>query len=285
MKKLSRYNQKGQSGQALLFVVIAMTIALTIGINASVRTITSLSRTTRSDTASRALAASEGGLERFLVLPTQVLEDIIQNNNCPSGTTYDSSTSSCVVDFGGPSDILVSQAFVTVERYVPIPYYPFELSNGAVKEVNFYDYVNLSHYGNTDVTLCWSGNAALTYLSYDSSGILEQGGLVHGTSGVDTSTTFTAGGPGNGDYDNCNNVRIGTDVYGLRLRSIGGDSTVGVYGIGEDLPLQGYVITSVGRLAQDTGVTASRTIRIVRSLPYLPGSFDYALYSEGAVSK
>ena len=69
MKTLKLDKNRNEKGQALLFVVVAMTIALSIGINASVRTITSLSRTTRTYTASRALAAAEGGIEVSFDVP------------------------------------------------------------------------------------------------------------------------------------------------------------------------------------------------------------------------
>jgi len=179
MYKTKRYMTKlknNQQGQALLFVVVAMTIALSIGINASVRTITSLSRTTRTDTAARALAAAEGGIERFIALSTPDLEKAVEvtmgmSVDCPVGdrrelpmhhegsSTYDNY---CMVSFDSPEDILTSQAFVTVKRYVP-DFYPFSLESGQVKEINLYDFTTTPTDPHPGIqTLCmWHITAAV----------------------------------------------------------------------------------------------------------------------------
>ncbi len=302
-----KFSHEIEKGQALLFVVIVMTIALSIGINASVRTITSLSRTTRTDTASRALAAAEGGIERFLALSTPGLEDAV-DGTCPSDSgagpcmpgpcppdpepdiVWDSETQSCKMDFEGSGDILVSQAFVTVERYTP-SFYPFDLESGQVKEVNLYDFNGGSFYSDNRIEICWSSSpeSDLVYLAYNQSGVQARGGLfgVVNTPGAPYAQEgFTAAVAGHDGYDSCATVDITNNIYGLRIRSVGGASRLGIFPVGgASLPLQGYTIVSIGRLEQDQGVTATRTIRIVRTLPYLPASFDYALYSEGAIVK
>jgi hypothetical protein len=269
-----------------------MTIALSVGINASVRTLSSLSRTSRTDTASRALAAAEGGIERYLALSSRQLEEAVAGS-CPEGS-YDNESASCLIDFDASADVLTSQAFVTVERYEPT-FYPFSLESGQVKEINLYDFNSTDYYTDThtDITICWSSvtDSDLMYLSYSRTGIESRGGLEGANSpGAPYDTGgFTPAGAGNGDYDNCQDVTvgaIGSNAYGLRIRSLGGASNVGIYpDSGATLPLQGYRISSIGKLEQDQAVTATRVIRIIRTLPYLPVSFDYALYSEGGVVK
>jgi len=291
-----------QQGQALLFIVVAMTIALSIGINASVRTITSLSRTARTDTAARALAAAEGGVERFLALSTQQLDEAV-NGTCPEDPTHPDpghpmqrhdESNSCIVSFETVGDILTSEAYVNVKEYDP-PDYPFSLISGQVKEVNLYDYTESppEYYGNSDIRICWNSDPAIgsdiMYTSYDSSGILVRGILTgedppvdanYEAGGADTATSDKLG------FEDCEDVDIGSDVYGLRIRSLGGPSDVEISGLGgENLPLQGYEITSVGKLQQVSGVTATRIIRVVKTLPYLPSSFDYALYSNSDIVK
>ena len=293
LKKKNKHFGGDSEGQALLFVVVAMTIALSVGINASVRTITSLSRTSRTDTASRALAAAEGGIERYLALSTTELEDT-NSGNCAVGT-FDNDANACLIEFDATTDVVVSQAFVTVERYEP-DFYPFELESGQIKEVNLYDYNSDSYYPSSDIELCWSSvpppatdpESDLMYIAYNNSGVQARGGL-YGTNSPgapDARGGFDGAGAGHDGYDNCATVDISNDIYGLRIRSMGGTSRVGVFPDGgARLPLQGYTIKSVGRIAQDTGVTATRTITIIRTLPYLPVSFDYALYSEGSIIK
>ena len=55
-----------EKGQTLLFVVVAVTIALTVGVAVSTRTIGSLRRVSRTDTSTRAIAVAEGGMENLL---------------------------------------------------------------------------------------------------------------------------------------------------------------------------------------------------------------------------
>ncbi len=287
IKKYNTALKESEKGQALLFVVVAMTIALSIGINSSVRTLTSLSRTSRSDTASRALAAAEGGIERYLALSTTELESTI-TGNCAAGT-YDQTAEACLIEFDASSDAIVSQAHVTVQRYEP-DFYPFDLESGQVKEVNLYDYNSGNHYGASTVEVCWNSKpqSELMYIAYKDSGISARGGLT-GSNAPDapySSKGFESAGPGRDGYANCKTIDITNDVYGLRIRSVGDASSVAVFPTGnERLPLQGYTIKSIGRIQQDQGVTATRTISIIRSLAYLPVSFDYALYSEGSITK
>lgn len=288
---------KNQKGQTLLFVVVAMTIALSIGINASVRTLTSLSRTSRTDTASRALAAAEGGIERYLALSANELEEATEGT-CPEGD-FDSDGGynngpACKIDFEDDTDVLVSQAFVTVERYTP-EYYPFTLESGQLKEVNLYDHENDVYYSDNQIEICWTSppgtdgtGSDLLYISYSNTGIEERGGLTGNNppAAPYDSEGFSTAGAGHDGYDNCGIVDIGSDLYGVRIRSLGGTSNVAVFRTGgANLPLQGYRITSIGKLEQDQGVTATRVIRIIKTLPYLPVSFDFALYSEGGIAK
>lgn len=301
-KSTNQYTNQHQKGQALLFVVIAMTIALSIGINASVRTLTSLSRTTRTDTASRALAAAEGGIERFIALTTQELEDAVEvsqgtGTDCPIGHVSELEEDQyCRVDFEGEADILISQAFVSVERYTP-DFYPFSLEAGQVKEVNLYDFTvsPTQYYSDDEIEICWdpvdpNAEVDVMYIAYDQNGIQAKGGLEgnpppelpYHSEGFDSPSN----GPHAGSHDSCYRVNItSNDIYGLRVRALGADANITIYPIGDDLPLQGYEITSIGKLEQDQGVTATRIIHIIRTLPYLPISFDYALYSEAPIFK
>jgi len=265
MKQTNKDNMQklntNQQGQALLFVVVAMTIALSIGINASVRTITSLSRTTRTDTATRALAAAEGGIERFIALPTQDLEKAVKvtegdlSESCPVGDRRElhmdqggmpNYNNYCMVSFAASGDILTSQAFVIVERYTPL-YYPFSLEAGQVKEVNLYDFTDSTFYTESiadhEIEICWtpqSGYADIMYMAYNSSGVQVRGGL---TSNVDIPPVgyhqegfTTADSGGHDGYTYClEDIDLTDTVYGLRIRAIGGDADVGIFPEGDDL--------------------------------------------------
>ncbi len=288
------HGNNNESGQALLFVIVALTIALSVAINVSVRTISSLSRTSRTDTASRVLAAAEGGIERFLRLSLTQMEDAAQNGDCPTGME-EGQGNECIISFEQASDNIVALAHVLVTEYQPT-YYPFSISNGEVKEVNLVGYYSPSN----QIKICWTPTtkADLMYLTYDSGNdaqIREHGGLYKSNltpippSLYDRSDqNFVEATDAVSDgYAACKTVTVSTstDLFGLRIRSLGGDSNVAVYGVGADLPLQGYIITSTGALEQGGTVTATKKLSIVKSLPYLPASFDYSLYVAGPLTK
>ena len=277
-----------QKGQALLIVIVALTIALVIGINASVRTITSLSRTSRTDTASRALAAAEGGIERFLVLSGTELEDAAGSiPDCPNGPGITSGTLNgelgCIVSFASATDNIDSEAFVTVEAY-DSNVYAFPLEAGKVKEIN------LQGYTGTQVKLCWSSDSAtgsdLSFIVYTNTG-LTHNALVRGDGANTVSNPFydsngtIADNDSEAGYINCRRITLSGAPFGLRVRSVAGNSSVGVFALpaGNSLPLQGYKIVSIGKLTQVGNKIATRKISVIRTLPYLPGPFDFSYYS------
>lgn len=281
-----------QHGQALLIVIVALTIALVIGINASVRTITSLSRTSRTDSASRALAASEGGLERFLVLSKDAMDDAVAGN-CPDLPNITEGelggVSGCYVSFATDTDAIDSEAFVTVEAYAP-DIYPFSLASGQIREIN------LEGYTGTQVDLCWGpqtgSGSDLSFVLYSSNGIL-QNNLVRGTNppinpDYDANGTIPTNSSNSGYSSGCRRITLPSDgsAFGLRVRSIGGDSNIGAFGVNNHtLPLQGYKITSIGKLVQQSNIVATRKLQMIRTLPYLPGAFDFSYYTYGDIIK
>lgn len=101
LKRIKKINEKGQ---ALLFVVVAVTIALAVGVSVSTRTLTSSKRVTRTDTSSRVIAASEGGIENLLNQPDSSLEDLLNSDPtvCNSvGAIYNPDEDKCIYNFFG----------------------------------------------------------------------------------------------------------------------------------------------------------------------------------------
>ncbi len=73
---------KNQKGQTLLFVIVAVTIAMAVGVAVSTRTIQSLKRVARTDTSARVIAAAEGGIENILSRTYSQLDEVA---NKPAG--------------------------------------------------------------------------------------------------------------------------------------------------------------------------------------------------------
>jgi hypothetical protein len=84
-------------GQALLFVVVATTIALVIGVNVANRSISSARRTTSTDTFTRVLNAAEGAIELAVGASTEQLSKLASD---------DFNSADCEEVFGGKSEAI-----------------------------------------------------------------------------------------------------------------------------------------------------------------------------------
>lgn len=283
MIKQTQNNLNGQKGQVLLFVVVALTIALAVGTGISLRSLSSISRATSSDTASRVLAAAEGGIERFITKSEGELETRVDNcNDCE--ITFDPQQSFIL------TDKITAKATVTIERYTGKD----ENGNYAIilKQDQIAD-VNMVGYNPKSIDLCWTPESSTTntdiaYFAWGKDGSdydFIKGGAKAGTrngfpAAYDTNFPNATSGHG---YSDCTTVNsLPKDIISLRIKSINGNSKVYLFPAGNaKLPYQGYKITSVGRLIQDSAITATKTIVVTRSLSYLPDIFNHTIFSGG----
>lgn len=293
---------KDEKGQTLLFVVAAMVMSLVVGAGIAINIVNSTSSTTAGDSAMRALAAAEACIERFLVLSNPALSNARNySSGCPSGTTGIAGTGcQMTFDSGAPNDILTTEAVATVVDYGDIAtteYYTFDVNKDNVMEVS------LTGYGRNSIRFCWSalgvdpssasgeahsdfyyivyGTRRGNYASY-------QGGVrARDTEGLPYSNDFTTatGNDVSNGYNSCYTISWPASTFntltGLRLMPLNYDSTVGVRPIGETLPLQGYEITCTGEVS-NTGVVqrVTRTASVRRSYPFMPGLFDFGIYTQ-----
>jgi hypothetical protein len=279
---------KNSKGQALLLVIAAMTVALALGINVSMRTLQSVSRTTRTDTSERILGAAEGGIERALKLAPGVLDGGINNTtDCSTAlmgdhAAYNSTLNECVVTFTVGGDPVTARAIVHVDDFTYTDpasnTYQFKLEQDSVTEVN----VN----GVTSaVNVCWTpvDRADVYYVIYGDSGILDKKGWR--SKGADTPNSsgynphnFIDGNPSGKPKNYCSSpFNLPAGSKGLRIRSIGGDSTIEI--ISTTLQKQGHRIISTGELTTESTVKSKKVITVYKSLPFLPGIFDFSIMS------
>ena len=309
IKKIHTIYGIDDGGQVLLFAVVAMSIALAIGVAISSRTLSSLSRTTRTDTSSRVYAAAEGGIESYLNLSDARLEELaeaFENNNldsatlggCPEYTYVEGEgleLDGCKVEYQFPGENIVARAVVTVRKYKfnsPNNFLTININNGETKEVNVEGY-------NNPLRICWSntsGNADLYLFTYDENGITSRRIIVRSDEPNSTYYTNNSGAgvvvdragaspPGTG-FSYCRNgINLPSNSYGLRIKALYGNARVGIDPtLVASFPNQGYEIISKGELVQEDLTKSVRTVRVYKSLPYLPGVFDSAIYSEAAIS-
>jgi hypothetical protein len=271
--------------------VVVLTIALSIGVSVSSRLLSTASRTTRSDTAARAYAAADAGLERFLLLSSAELDEVALSGDCSAlGLELVDDTCKVVLNdgLGTNGDDIGVTAFVKVERYsytdVDAKAYEFNLPANDVREVSLAGY--RSDIGAARVTVCWDSMANDSYLfysTYDDSGFWEKDGVVSDETAHDVDEFETGDGcEPDGTISYGKNISLGAERTGLRIKSLYGVSRVSVFPRdGLELPYQGHKIISVGKLEMPGEAEVAKKVSVYRPLPYLPGIFDFAIYSEG----
>lgn len=263
---------KNQKGQALIFVVGTLTIAMAVGVGVAVRNLSSISRSSRTDTSTRAHAAAEAGVESYLTKSEEELSNLV---GAPGSTTTLPPSS---------TDNITATYTVSVDTYGDI-----NASGSSYLSllVNANEVVQVFLGGNDNVKVCWTPtdsnkdtNIFLTAYSEDASDSDDITSI--GITSGDGNNNYESNDGSNSDFDYCyNNVPFPTNPEALRIRSIGGGSSIGVYPNSGSFPSQGFEVTSVGRLVTAGSETEDVEAKVVvrKSYSYLPGFFDLAIYS------
>jgi hypothetical protein len=284
--------RKFEKGQTLLFVVVAVTIALSVGIAVSTRTISSLRRVSRTDSSTRVIAAAEGGIENMLGRNFTELDAAIGANDCGAiGATQeliDDSVSSCVYNFTPTEpDIISSRAVVSVEKYNSniegSDGYSFDIVPGEVMEIALS--VGTDIYEESQIEICWENrDSAIYYYSYNPDGEARRGGLYDSgfPYALNLSGRFTDSGVSSGPQGYCKTVDLVSDAYGLRIKVLYDEegSNVAVFPTGtEQLPVQGYLLTSRGEIMTGEESEERATVIVRKSYPFPADIFDYGIYT------
>lgn len=276
---------KNRKGQAILFAVVAVTIALAIGVTVASRNLSSISRVSRSDTSERAFAAAEGGIEKMLVLSGSELESMITPNATSCGLVGATIVSgSCEVAYPVVSgDPIVSKANVKVEKYKStdtlsgIPYLALDINNGDTAEVTLRN----PPYNGT-LTICWDNpNAAIYYTKYNyfSSCSSSKSALRANALGNVSPNGFEIYDTPQNGFPRCSGAIAFSGNYdGLRIRALYGRTRVGIF-TSNALPDQGYKLTSLGKISGQAEVV--KKVVAFRSYPFMPSVFDAAILSAG----
>ena len=291
LKKIKRTTE---NGQALLFVVVAVTIALAVGISVSTRSLNSSKRVARSDTAARVVAAAEGGIERLLLQPASFLNDLDTNPNpdC-SGVGVSYAGGMCEIDFPpSTGDKITAMAIVDASmfRLNETDNYWFNLDPGYVKEINLSDYPSGTAYTANTIDICWDkANSAIYYYSYDSIGNIKRGGFIaNGFSNSGKVASFTTVNSGREGYEGCGTVNLLANAYGLRIKTLYSSTKVSVFPSGsvDAFPYQGFKIISKGILKNvgDNSIVDTKIITAYVSFPYASSTMDYGLYTQDVLN-
>lgn len=259
-----------QQGQVLLFVIVVMTVAISIGVAVSSRTLASLSRVTRQDTASKAQAAAESGIENILKKSETDLESMATQNQTSDGG----------VETSGNINTKYSVKIETYTNNASNNSLEYLINTGEVVEVKLNGYNKLLY-------LCWDGPATISYLIYDKSSIKEKR-IVYSGSPTESPTDILIADQISSTTTSCGKqypfTVPSTSTYGaegMKIKSIAGNITVRVTpDSGARFPGQGYKLTSNGFLETEGKLTSTKRIVVYRTFPYSMGAFDNAIYTE-----
>lgn len=251
--------KRAQSGQALLIILLIMSVVLTIGLSVVSRSITDIQITTKEDDALRAFSAAEAGIERALIAGT-----------------------------GGAIDSLPSGATATFEvlpttdtsQFV----YPTAVASGDSATFWFDDGKSRNAY------FCWGANSAIEITLYGQNNSITRHAYSQGEALVDGDFTSPTGTGCNitdinGSeitFDNSTeriDIDSNTKFARVKVFSNNGSQPIGIES-SNNLPSQGSIFESEGSFAE-----ATRKIRVFRARGDVPPIFDYALFAENGSYK
>lgn len=302
--------QKKEGGQALLLVVVALSVALAVGVSTALRTLSSVSRVTTTDTAVRVRAVAEGGLEHFLSYSEEQLHNL--TSSCTTND-YATANPACVVNFSPiATDPVTSHAVVKVEEF-------FGDSQDAYRyrvQVSKEDFTTVNLEGFTgNLNLCWLGDSDLFFNYFDGDNISnwELGGSLSGKNQGILCAKDATGGCFSGSSNvygvtNVTSVPSACSSLGSNFRGytfvIPSHSSTGTLQKGLAVsPLNssaflvfqatqggaavpfpnsvGYRITSKGELLENSKITTTKLVSAVKSHPFLSPNLFFGLFAEG----
>ncbi len=285
MREKYKDNEKGQ---ALLLVIVALTVALAVGVSTSLRTLSTVSRTATTDTAVRVLAAAEGGIESLLSYSTKELEDAIGLCNT---LDYGSANPDCVIDFPtSGDDVIASRAVVMVEELSlnQNKLYRTNILGGRSFSIHLGDYEG-------DLQFCWKDESDMHIVLADGTDISNwDKNIICGSAGCVTSPIDGAEPPsgcgiselsgmgysGGHTYD----VLPGGNSKVLTFIPINDHVELVIKPLDGDVGKIGYLITSKGQLVQEGREEITKVVTARRSLPYLPAGFYFGIFSDQGIT-
>lgn len=269
--------RKNQSGQAVLIVLLSLSVVLVIVMYILSRSVTDISLSTKNDDSMRAFSAAEAGIERALVIGNS------------SANLADASFTASVTDFGNGENEVV---------------YPFNLKSGE-SAVFWLSYGGVDFNGNT-ARICWGNSGTnpsnsdtpaleISIFYYDGVDYLVSRSVFDSYSGLRSPE------PNNFDSAVVSACTIGdtnfafqadldltglTDIKYITAKVL--YNTVSSHKVGLDVNFAGNsTLPSQGSLIESTGTyaNANRKISVYQLNPVAPPIFANVIYSGTGIVK
>ncbi|HUD09327.1 MAG TPA: hypothetical protein VMR77_00775 [Patescibacteria group bacterium] len=284
-------NFQSQKGQALLIVVLAMVVALTVGLSVVSRSITNLKNSQQEIDSQKALSAAEAGVELAIKNGANV-----GNPNFSTSTSYQTSLATVSGDtaflLNGNNKVSKDDAmYIWLTPYSTDPSRLFQDTDASGQNDRWSGNLDLywenssvtcdvsgndNNYAALEVAVVWGSRAdpKVTRYVYDScSNRVSQN---HFT----TPDSVNANNPISGiTLQNEAKIPQITDGFLVRVVPLYADSYIGVLGTpvsgGLVLPSQGTIITSIG--TTDNNIT--RKLDVFQGYPEIPAElFPFSLF-------
>ncbi|GIW69756.1 MAG: hypothetical protein KatS3mg101_0503 [Patescibacteria group bacterium] len=297
---MTRYRlKKDNGGQALLFVVVALTISTVVGVAVATRTLYLSKRVASTDTYAKVYYAAEAGVERFVALSDEELRNISGDggnagSTCgPTSARWNTTGDKCEFELPETEDGGEIKTLTTVD-VKQIQYNDQEGTNNKNYSVNVshgsFSTINLRNYSGGSIVLCWrwdgAGSRALYYRLHSTSGLMSRKLIVPPDFSAPTTGSELPFETGTRGYRYCSSaINTSFNPSHVNVMSLGGDAVVGVFpSLTADLPFQGFEIVSTGTLKEGvTQIKVVKSIYVQRSYQYVPGFFDSAIYVGGNI--
>lgn len=267
MKKISNATQ---AGQALLVVVLATLVAVTVGVSVISRSITTLRISTAEEDSQRAFAAAEAGIEEVLKAKVSV-----GSSTAPITLPNNSSYFAGVVLAPSPKEFLLP-GIISKDDVVQIWLSNYDGCGSPPCYTSPYS-GNITIYWNSPSDSCPSASAleVIILSSSTTSPTLTRFALDPCSRG--NFTPNVGGGATVQDvtfsYGSTNSI---TNGLIMRIIPLYKGTRLAVTGT-NDLPPQGTSVESTGQVTS-AAETVIRKIRVFQSNPSLPSAFDHAIF-------
>ncbi len=264
-------------GQTLVIILLGTSIALTVALAVSVRTISTLRQTTTTAQARAALSAAEAGAETGL---QRLASESPADAACK--TVSGCSGSGTIAESSTKYDYNVSQVGLGTDGYL------IDLLKDKTQEIK------LDGYESSSFKVCWydlglDGNPevdnALEIIYVDEAGVLSKyamnGKLSSSANGFDDASLSAIGSvlvAGQTiSFQHCRSLTLTGTPKIMRVKSLYNNVSAAVEPQGgATLPAQAYRVESTGQILDGA---VKKKVRVTKSLPALPAIFDFGLYS------
>lgn len=282
---LSEFKNRSEGQIVLMFVLITV-VGLTIGLSLISRTISDVRISSQIEQSSRAFTAAEAGVENALKGSALVLKN--ETGNITLGGGDNAATAKYSVDAIGGNNATLSYPFTQPGEVQTVWLIDHDASGNVLSTG--------SYPANQPITICFgsvksSSPAISISLLYNEGGTFKvakawydsDSGRSNGFSLADSATNVCPTGYSHMAILNPSpllgilGIGSGSTLYALRILVIyEGTSLAIIPSVGNSLPVQGKVITSVGQTS--TGVV--RKVQVSQGFTVLPSLLDFALFSE-----